>query len=98
MTAAVEFDFNTPWERKDGRIVRWRQAEPKQFFMGLRVRLEERRGESVEMEFPPGTHPSVILSELGKMRAEFLSRPRIRATKDDRKQGKSQKGQQTNAA
>ena len=98
MTATLELDFNTPWERQEGRILRWRRAEPKQYFMGLRVRLEEKRGESVEMEFPPGTHPATILADLGRMRAEFLARPRIRGHRTGPTPSRDGNGGQSSAA
>lgn len=74
VSALLELNFTNPWKAtREGRMLRWRRIRPLQP-LGLRVRLQEKHGESVEVEFAPFAGAEEVLDGLEKMRADFIAR------------------------
>ena len=70
----MEFTFDRPFEPfRNGRIMRWRQVRPLHP-LGLRISLQEKHGESMEIELPPGHGPKDLLDGLDKLENEFVAR------------------------
>lgn len=74
MSAVLELDFDGLWKEKDGRTLRWRKVPARDTFAGLRLRLEEKNGQGVEVEFPEATPPEVVISRLEIVWRDFLAR------------------------
>ena len=87
MSAYLELDFDGLWRVCQGRTLRLRQVKPVTTFGKLHLRLEEKNGEGVEIEFPIAAPPEVVISGLEKLQSDFLARfpPPERPKKKERK-------------